>query len=177
MRWLVLVAALWGAANCLHAQDVDGPLSDAEVESLREVAPVPMERMKVFEKALDTREKEIEDLLAKPRRPGFARDMHDFLDQFGKIADEFNDNLDEYDKHHRDVRKELPRLLKAIDRWGTALRSPPQDDGYNIVKKIALDHLADMKEIATQTQADEEAYFKAHPEAAKAEKARLEPRQ
>jgi hypothetical protein len=155
------------------AQDTDGALSQAEVEQLRDAAAIPMDRIKAFESILNTREKEIADLVAKPRRPGYADDMHDALDQFGQILDEFNDNLDEFSKNHRDVRKELPKLLKESDRWATVLRSPPEDDGYSIVKKIALDNLRDTRELATEMQTELAAYFKAHPDAAKAEKERL----
>lgn len=173
-RVVVLTGLAMVLAAPLRAQDTDGPLSEAEVEQLREMAPAPLERMRVFEKILDTRAKEIEDLLSKPRRPGYAMDMHDALDQFGQIADEFNDNLDEWEKSNRDVRKELPKLLKNAERWATVLRSPPADGGYDIVKKIALDNLGDMRGIAGQMQTEQEAYFKAHPEAAKAEKQRVE---
>jgi hypothetical protein len=169
---LALGLSLAGTApSC--AQDTDGPLSQAEVEQLRDSAPIPIDRMRVFESILNTREKEIAALLAKPHRPGYAADMHDALEQFGQILDEFNDNLDEFGKGHRDVRKELPKLLKESDRWGTVLRSPPEDDGYSIVKKIALNQLKDMRDLVTGMQTELEAYFKAHPEALKAEKDRL----
>ncbi len=153
--------------------DTDGPYSQAEIEQLRDSAPVPMDRMRVFESILTTREKEIAALVAKPHRPGYAEEMHDELDQFGQILDEFNDNLDEYSKNHRDVRKELPKLLKESERWATMLRSPPEDEGYSIVKKIALDNLKDMHDLVAEMQSDLEAYFKAHPEAVKSEKDRL----
>ena len=171
----VVIAALVMLAVPLCAQDdTDGPLTQAEVEQLREMAPVPMERMKVFEKILDARVKEIEDLLGKPPRAGYALDMHDALDQFGQIADEFNDNLDEWEKDHRDVRKELPKLLQNEERWATVLRSPPTNEGYDVVRKIAQDNLGDMRELTGAMQTEQEAYFKAHPEAAKQEKKRVE---
>lgn len=170
-----MAALMVGLARPLCAQDdVDGPLTQAEVEQLREMAPVPMERMKVFEKILDDRVKEVEELLGRPPRPGYALDMHDALDQFGQVADEFNDNLDEWEKNRRDVRKELPKLLKNAERWATVLRSPPANDGYDVVRKIAQDNLEDMRELARQMQTEQEAYFKAHPEAAKEEKKRVE---
>jgi hypothetical protein len=42
------------------------------------------------------------------------------------------------------------------------------------VKKIAQDNLGDMRAMAGQMQTEQEAYFKAHPEAAKEEKRRVE---
>ena len=98
--------------------------------------------------------------------------MHDALDSFGQIVDELNDNLDEYSRQHRDVRKALPKLLKAIDEWSATLSSASDNDAYNVVRKIALDNLKDTREITQQLQTDLDAYFKAHPEALKDEKKR-----
>jgi len=174
-RWFLLgLALLLFAGRTMHAQDEDGPLSQAEVEQLRDSAPLPTVRMKVFESILNSREKDIAELVAKPHRPGYAEDMHDALDQFGQILNEFNDNLDEYEKNHRDVRKELPKLLRESERWATVLRSPAENDGYSIVKKIALDNLKDTHDLVVEMEGELEAYFKAHPEAAKAEKERAE---
>ena len=98
--------------------------------------------------------------------------MHDILDQFGQIADELNDNLDEYSHQHRDVRKTLPKLLKATDDWIATLQTPTDNEAYNVVRRIALDNVKDTKQLAQQLQTDLDAYFKAHPEALKDEKKR-----
>jgi hypothetical protein len=166
----VLVAAvvllLCGRAR---AQANDGMLSEKEVESLRDAAYEPMDRLKAYEKILNTREDEITSLMARPKHVSFGDDIHDAMDQFGQIADELNDNLDEYSRNHRDLRKELPKLIKAADRWSTVLRSPPDDDRYKIVRRIALDAVRDLRTATEQMQADQEAYFKLHPEAARQE--------
>ncbi len=166
-----LLAALLCVAGAARAQDTDGPMSEAEVESLRDSADSPVERIAAFIKILDARQKRIDELVAR-HRVGMAEDLHDALDQFGGIADELNDNLDEYRARHRDIRKALPKLLKAVDRWATSLRAPPQNDAYQVVRKIALDHVNDMRGIAQDAGPELEAYFKAHPEAEKAEKTR-----
>jgi hypothetical protein len=158
-----------------RAQDDDSSMSQKEIESLRDAAYIPNDRVMAFVKILDTRDQEITELLAKPRRPGFNQDMHDLLDQFAAIADEFNDNLDEYQSKHRDIRKALPKLVSAIDRWSTTLRAPADDQSYNIVRKMALDSLKDMHETATTMETEQAAYFKAHPDAVKTEKERADP--
>lgn len=150
-------------------------MSQKEIESLRDAAYIPNDRVMTFMKILDTREQEITNLLSKPRRPGFNQDMHDLLDQFAAIADEFNDNLDEYQSKHRDVRKALPKLVAAIERWSTTLRTPADDQTYNIVRKMALDSLKDMHDTATSMETEQAAYFKAHPDAEKLEKERASP--
>jgi hypothetical protein len=154
------------------AQAKDDALSQKEIEDLRDASFVPADRIETYEKILDTREHAIEDLLAKQRHLTFRDDMHDLMDQFGAITDEMNDNLDELNAQHRDLRKILPKLVKATERWTTALRAPGDDDAYKVVRRIALDAVKDAHDMAVAMQASEEAYFNAHPDAAKQEKAR-----
>lgn len=178
LRRLALAASLFlifSSAPRLHAQDDDSSLSQKEIEDLRDAAYIPNDRIMTFVKILNSREQEIESLLSKPHRPGFSQDMHDFLDQFASIADEFNDNLDDYQGKHRDIRKSLPKLVSAIERWNTTLRAPASDQEYDIVRKMALDSLKDMRDTATSMETEQAAYFKAHPDAAKLEKERADP--
>ncbi len=175
MRLLPPLAALLIASTLsqppMAAQTRDSStLSDAEVEQLRDAAYVPSERLTVFSKLLDTRLHAIEDLLAKPRRPGREEDLHDLLQQFTALSDELNDNLDDYDARHRDVRKTLPRLLEAVDRWSSGLRGMPENDTYNLSRKLALQSLRDVREESSKLLEEQKAFFAAHPEAAKAQR-------
>jgi hypothetical protein len=94
------------------------------------------------------------------------------MEQLAAIADELNDNLDDYNSKHRDVRKALPKLMQATDRWSTSLRAAGEDDRYNVVRKIALDTLKDTRSIAEEMETSLQAYFKEHPDAEKLEKQR-----
>jgi hypothetical protein len=62
--------------------------------------------------------------------------------------------------------------VKATERWTTALRAPGEDEAYGVVRKIALDTVKDTHDMAVEMEVSEEAYFKAHPDAAKEEKSR-----
>lgn len=175
MRHLASLCALllFLTTPALHAfQRSESSLSEAEVEQLRESAYVPADRIVVFIKFLDTRSKAIQDLVAKPRRPGRDQDLHDLLEQFTAVADELNDNLDDYGPRHRDLRKQLPKLLEATDRWSTSLRIPPEVDAYTVSRKLALESVRDIREEATRLVEDQRTFFAAHPEAAKAERER-----
>lgn len=163
------------AVPCLHAQQKSSALSDGEVEQLREAAYIPNDRIAVFVKFLDARSKLILDLTAKPRRPGREDDLHDLFEQFNSIADELNDNLDDYGPRHRDLRKELPKLVEATERWSTALRTPPDSEPYNLARKLALESVRDVREEATRLIEDQRTYFAAHPDAVKSEKERESP--
>lgn len=156
----------------LRAQAPDGMLTQTEVEQLRDAAYVPLDRVRVYMRILDDRVKELDAIMAKRHGVDFPGDVHDVIDQIGSIADELNDNLDSYAPKHRDLRKVLPKLTASAQRWSTALRAPADDPRYNVVRQTALDALKDTQQIASDMAAEQEAYFKAHPEAAKEEKAR-----
>lgn len=174
-RWLALTLLLaLGIRVHVHAQAPDGMLSDGEVEDLRDAAFVPMDRIRVYIRILDDRQKELEQLIKGRHGTDFGPDVHDVMDQMGSIDDELNDNLDEYSKNNRDIRKVLPKLVEATERWSTTVRTPPDNTRYDIVRKIALDNIKDTRDIAQQMETDQVAYFKAHPEAAKEEKERRE---
>lgn len=162
-RRLTLALVTFALCLPLSAQRTDSALSDAEVEQLRESAYVPNDRVLVFIKLLDSRVKRIQDIFSGPRRPGREQDTHDLLEQFTAIADELNDNLDDYGPHHRDIRKSLPKLLEATERWASAIKSPPDNDTYNVSRKLALESIRDTREEATRLVEDQRAWFAAHP--------------
>ena len=149
----------------LHAalQRSEDPLSQKEIEELRDTNRMPNERVMAFVKFMDERTESIRKSNTGPRRPGREQDIHDFLEQFSSIADNLEDNLNEYGPRHRDIRKALPKLLRAIDRWSSVIKSPPDDDAYNISRKLALESIRDLREDAEHLVEDQKTWFAAHP--------------
>ncbi|MBB5315902.1 hypothetical protein [Tunturibacter empetritectus] len=163
LRRLSLVLLLLSLAPHLPAQRTDASLSDGEVEQLREVAYYPNDRVLLFIKLLDARNKSIQDLFASPRKPGREQDTHDLLEQFTAIADELNDNLDDYAPRHRDIRKALPKLVEATERWASNIKAPPDNETYNVSRRLALEAVHDLHDQATQLIEEQKAWFLAHP--------------
>jgi hypothetical protein len=163
LRRLSFALLLLPLALSLHAQKPEAALSDGEVEELREAAYYPSDRILLFIKLLDARNKSIQDLFAHPRKPGREQDTHDLLEQFTAIADELNDNLDDYGPRHRDVRKALPKLVEATERWSSNLKTPPDNEAYNVSRRLALEAVHDLHDQATQMIEEQKAWFLAHP--------------
>ena len=151
------------ALPCLHAQGRESALSDKEVETLRETAYEPPQRLLAFIDFLDVRSKELDKLNTGRRHAGREEDTHLLLEQFTSVSEDLDDNLDDWGKRHQDVRKVLPKLLAATERWQTALKSPPDNEAYNVARKLALEAVADVRESAAKLDADQKAYFLAHP--------------
>jgi hypothetical protein len=163
LRRLSLILLLLVASLPLFAQRTDSALSEGEIEQLREAAYVPNDRVLVFIKLLDVRNKAIQELFAHPRKPGREQDTHDFLEQFTSIADELNDNLDDYGPRHSDIRKALPKLLDATERWASNIKTPPDNPAYDLSRKLALESIRDIREEVTHLIEEQKAWFLAHP--------------
>jgi hypothetical protein len=162
-RALALILVLFALTAPLYAQPPDSSLTQAEIDQVREYRYYPADCVLLFVKFLDLRTQEMHDLYARPRRPGREQDTHDLILQFTSIADQLSDNLDDYGPRHVDIRRALPKILTAIDRWSAALNALPEDDAYAIARKLALESLRDLREDPPQRAADQVAWFKAHP--------------
>lgn len=162
-RLLCFAATLLLFLPPLYAQSNDHSLSNAEIEKLRDTAYYPNQRVELFIKLLDERTRQIEDLYAHPRKPGREQDTHDLLEQFNSIANELEDNLDDYSTRHRDVRKSLPKLIDATERWSSAIKSPPDDEAYNVSRRLALEAIRDIHDDTNDLIAEQKSWFAAHP--------------
>jgi hypothetical protein len=153
------------AIPSLYPQGKESALSEAEVEQLRNVADAPSDRVLLFVKLVDTRVKTLQDLYAKPRRPGREEDTHDLLEQITLIADELDDNLDDYGPRHYDIRKALPKLIEATDRWTTAIKTPPENATYDVSRRLTLEAIQDIRDSAQKLEEEQKEWFLAHPPA------------
>ncbi len=138
-------------------------LSDAEVEQLREAADNPQARVLVFVEILNQRADRIDKLTTGPRHAGREEDLHEAMEQMTSIFDDLSDNLDDWDQRHRDLRKTLPKLLAASERWATALRTPPEHPEYSVQRKLALESLDDVHQTTARLIEVQKQYFKDHP--------------
>lgn len=164
LLWLAVILLVLRPS--LRAQGADDhSLSNGEIEQLRDVADAPRDRVLVFVRFLDDRADGIHNLFTQPRRPGREQDAHDLYEQFTSIANELDDNLDDYATRHSDIRKSLPKLLKATDRWSATLKFPPDNGVYNVSRKLALQAIDDLRQDATDMVASQKAWFAAHPPA------------
>ena len=146
-----------------HAQRHSTALSEKEEEEVRDAADDPAKRVAVYQSIIEARVKRIQEILADKRAQGRVEDLRESMDEITGLTDELEDNLDEYDGKHRDLRKPLPKLLDAMLRWESVLKQPPVNDRYELVRKLALESVADVKKEAGEMLPAQVAYFKAHP--------------
>ena len=162
----LLVLLCLGPAHVasLFAQRAGPDLSEAEVETIREAAMLPVERVLAYSKIVDTRIDRIQRVIADVRAQGRAEDIHQNMEEVTGVVNELEDNLDDYRSGHKDLRKVLPKLIASTDRWSSILRQPPDQDKYKVTRQLALEAVADLKDDAQKLLPEQIAYFKAVPQ-------------
>ena len=134
------------------------PLTEQEVDQMRETADFPNKRLELMVGFARTRMKSIDDLRAvskiPPDRPA---KIHDLLQDFLALLDEVDDNIDMYGAHKADMRKGLKLLIEADSEWQLQLRqlkeqSPPEElQQYAFVLNNAKDAVSESAKNTRET--------------------------
>ncbi len=157
-RWLMVLAFLIAATLALPAQRKSrDPLTDAEVDQMREAADFPNKRLELLIKFTRERVFEIESLCSEPASAADIKQIHDLLQDFSLILDEIDDNIEMYASHNADLRKGLKLLIEADSEWQLKLRQikekSPADElqQFSFVLTNAVDTVSDSAKNARET--------------------------
>jgi hypothetical protein len=142
-----------------RAQSKKDPLTDQQIEDVREAGDEPLQRIKLFVGYVDDRAKAIHSLNTDAGAQNREVRMHNLFDEFTRLSDDLQDNMDNFDQQHADLRKVLKEIVDKTGEWGTVLNEPKPNTQYDFVRKTALDANQSAHEAATQMLADEAKYF------------------
>jgi len=136
---VVTSAPLWSQ---IHDRD---PLTDAEVDQLRETAIEPEKRLKLMVEFTKARMTSLEQVRTDPKAKERGKRMHDLLEDISTLVDEIDDNVDDYDERSADLRKPLKQIVEMDSDFQTKLHElkNAESDPKNIDEasdyKFALD--------------------------------------
>jgi len=104
----------------VHEHD---PLTDKEVDQLRESAIEPEKRLKLYVEFTRARMTAIDQLRSDPK---LAKDrgkhIHDLLEDIATLVDEIDDNVENYDERSADLRKPLKEVVQMDTEFQLKLR-------------------------------------------------------
>jgi uncharacterized phage infection (PIP) family protein YhgE len=140
------------------------PLTLDQQDQIAEAGFDPVARVGLYVKFLDEYSDTIQGLIKRAKSPARAHRLDDELQDFAALLDELGDNLDLYSERKADLRKSLKGLNEGITRWQGVLHDLPSEPVFELSLKEALDSIGDLSDQAKQITADQEAYFKAHPD-------------
>lgn len=151
------------------AQRHRDPLTQAEIDQVRDASWEPQQRLVLYVKFARERLVKLEQMRADPKTKGRGQQTHDMLDDFLLIYDELNDNIDTYVDRKDDIRKPLKVVIDADTEFQAKLRAlrdaagvPPEEakvyefvlsNTVDTVDTSVEDHrklLADQEEAAKQ---------------------------
>ena len=141
------------------AQSKKDPLTDQQIEDVREAGDQPLQRIKLFVGYVDDRAKGIHTLNLDPIAQNKNVRLHNLMEEFTRLSDELQDNMDNFDQQHADLRKVLKEIVDKTGEWGTILNEPKPSPQYDFSRKTAIDANQSAHETAVQMLADETKYF------------------
>jgi hypothetical protein len=158
-----LLSLLFAAALAprLLAQSGNDPLTEDEVQQIRDNKTNPNERIKLYIKFVDQRLDSIRQL-AGPKSPDERGQVRDKLEEFTRLCDELQDNLDTFDSAHADIRKSLKELVSDSARWPDALKAAGADPSYDFSLKTALEAAQSAADEGRQLSIKQDVYFDVH---------------
>ena len=138
------------------------PLTEAQMEQIREAGIYPEVRVSLYLKFLDERAGVIKGLTNRAKSAARSRRLDDELQDLTALMDEFGSNLDVYSDRHADIRKSLKPLPEAVERWQGILRALAGEPGFDLARKEAIESAADLADQATRLLREQTDYFNLH---------------
>lgn len=109
------------------AQRAHDPLTDAEIDQLRDTAVEPDLRLKLYVAFARARLAALELARSDPKTPDRGQATHDGLQDFLDVYDELNDNIDTYIDRKSDLRKVLKTVIEGDTEFQAKLRALRDD--------------------------------------------------
>ncbi len=116
-------ATLVLAGSLAHAQRHREPLTQAEIDQIRDASWEPKQRLTLYVQFTRARLVKLEEMRSDPKTKNRARQTHDMLDDLLLLYDELNDNIDTYVDRKDDIRKPLKIVIDADTEFQAKLRA------------------------------------------------------
>ena len=126
-RSLFASVLLLGLALTTFAQRRSDPLTQAEIDQLRDTAVEPEQRMKLYVQFARARLVALEQMRTDPKVTDRPRQTHHMLEQFLAVYDELDDNLENFEARKADLRKGLKAVIEGDTEFQAKLRALKDD--------------------------------------------------
>jgi hypothetical protein len=163
VRSLIICSLLLSLATSLNAQkEKRQPLTEAQIELIRDAGVDPSLRITLYTKFLNEHADVIKSLTNRAKSSARARHLDDELLDFTALLDELGDNLDQYADRKADLRPALKPLTEAAPRWLGILRALAGEPGFDEARKEAIESGEDLADQAKRILSEQTEYFTLH---------------
>jgi uncharacterized coiled-coil DUF342 family protein len=162
-RWTSIILVALFAIPAV-AQRHHDPLTEAEINQIRDTSWEPGRRLPLYVEFARARLVKMEQMRSDPKTKNRGQQTHDLLDEFQALYDELNDNIDTYVDRRDDIRKPLKTVLDADTEFQSKLRalkdaanvSPQEAATYEFVLTNAIDAVDSATDDHRKLLADQE---------------------
>jgi hypothetical protein len=161
--FLFLAAPLLSLPSPAAAQkDKPEPLTEAQIDEIREAGIVPNERVSLYTRYTSEHADTINGLTNRGKSLARAKRIDEELQALTALMDEFGSNLDVFSDRHADIRKSLKPLTEATERWLGILRALPGEPSFDLARKEAIESDEDLADQAKRLLNEQTEYFNLH---------------
>jgi hypothetical protein len=151
-----------------RAQRRSDPLTQEEIDLLRDSAVEAEPRMKLYVQFARARLVKLEQMRADPKVKDRPAQTHQMLEDFLSVYNELNDNLDNFEGRKVDLRKAMRFVIEGDTEFQAKLRALKDDAGaskedvsqYQFILSDALEAVDNSATDHRKLQADEEEIWK-----------------
>ncbi len=173
---IAFAAIALGFAQPLHAQkEHRRPLTEAQVDKIREAGIDPDARIKLYAQFAGEHVDTIKGLVPRVRSGARTKRMDDELQDLTALMDELGSNLDQYGERKADIRKSLKSVTEQSKVWLATLNTIPSEAGFDLARKEAIDSGKDLADQASQMLKEQIEYFDLHKDEKGQERAEPKP--
>lgn len=159
-----ILAVLLATALPLASQHRRDPLTSDEIDKIRDTSWEPKLRLPLYVQFARARLVKLEEVRSDPKTKNRPQQTHDLLDDFQRLYDELNDNIDTYVDRSDDIRKPLKTVIDADTEFQAKLRAlkeaadvpPAEAQQYEFVLTNAIETVDSSTEDHRKLLADQE---------------------
>jgi hypothetical protein len=149
-------------ASAIAQKEHRQPLTEAQVDKIREAGIDPDARIKLYAQFVGEHVDTIKGLTPRIHSVTRSKRIDDELQDLTALMDELGSNLDQYGERKADMRKSLKELTDGSKRWLDVLNTLPTEAGFDLSRKEAIESEKDLADQAGQMLKEQTEYFDLH---------------
>jgi hypothetical protein len=164
-RWRPIFLVLtvgWLTAFASAQKEKREPLTEAQVDQIREAGIYPTDRVNLYTKFLNEHADVLKSLTNRAKSAARAHKIDEELQDFSALLDELGSNLDTFADRKADIRKTLKPLSEESQKWLAILRALPGEPTFDLARKEAIEAGQDLADEASRLLTEQTEYFKLH---------------
>jgi hypothetical protein len=164
-RTVILFLIVLAVAGRTPAQkEQRQPLTEAQIEKIREAGIDPDQRIELYTKFLDEHAETVKSLTNRRQSVARGKRIDDELLDLTALMDELGANLDQYSERKADMRNALKKLNEATPRWVSILHTLAGEPAFDEARKEAIEAGEDIAADSKRLLDEQMAYFATHKE-------------